>query len=77
MPKRRLYSVIQQAEAVVLGYGEHLRHDEGRNAQDVFLARKGEFSYAVRDGVEEKTIEIFSFREGHLFSLRPFLHESF
>lgn len=59
---------------MVIGYGEHLKY-EGRNPQDVFLARKGEFSYVVRDGAEEKSIEIYSVREGHLFSLRPFVNE--
>lgn len=59
---------------MVLGYGEHLQF-EGRNPQDVYLARKGEFSYVVRDATEEKSIEIYSFREGHLFSMRPFLNE--
>lgn len=58
----------------MLGYGEHLIY-EGKNPQDVYLARKGEFSYVVRDGTEERSIEIFSFREGHLFSLMPFAHD--
>jgi hypothetical protein len=52
VPKRRFYSVIQQAEAIVLTYGEQLN----ASGRDVFLARRGEFSYEAREGNEEKHI---------------------